>query len=1397
MSTTPKELRAPPERIFDDYILTKVVAPGVGLTHIPDNIMTPLSGGTDLTYFGTYHIGQGFSDDAASIVTPIGFDFEFDGHVYQHYIANTNGFLILCDPTIQVTTPVSTFHGHVLMSGTTSTYQNQNIRLINTSNSAMLCPWFDDIKTLSDTVDKVSGGTAFKQRVKEGLQPPPLSLDQVAWGVRRYVEDSEFGRRSIIRWSVQSNFASSAVAALRFEVVLYENGNIEYRYNPRKKILANIGSAEGATIGIFMPGTNNFRDFAPGLGYREGTRVINANGGATYDENPSFVDIVDGTPRPYVGNLNPDVHWPGLSQAGAIFAFQAPKNRRKVLPRLLQKKRGDRTVLPTVARTGDKRTGAQQLRYDDRRSVSYITGTVINYPTTLQPLRGLGNTEPTTIERLDLYPGGLEVTGSIEKTAIEQYLEPVNLEGTLDPFDEANRFELGSAALSDAFFVSGSSTTLNQPLRSKTHVRFSLPINLSTLMLGVSSSIYYYNALNKAFNVPLNSVDSISTFASTGGNSDIANAGSQAILKHIPEDHRGFGPIGNVIGSGSNQPAANTPGPTVPADLTGTDAYINAPYTPQNAIAAIQRPLDKSISKNPSYEATRDETFSIPINQPFILEKAVIEIPFEFGNSWFRDKTSTYCPHLTGERRPASFDFGGPGITVALFNQLQVGPRTRRDLILTGTITHTFDDVAEVDIATPAGVSTETQIRNVGFKSFGTPSAVVTPKGSASAGYFFTGSVAVKTEALISNGVMVAFIKEMNNVAQPTENRLEARRLLGLETLKLVSASVEYGHGYNIAYINPLGRGQTGFDPSGRSITGKEYSTSQTVVENGVVSNPLYTPTLSTQQETAISTFTTFLATTLLNLEAAERSPYLLLPGDKLVLSIAKARPYYFTNQAGVEPFSGSYHDVKITSGSVNVTLYGTLLRNEEEVSFGLNQNLASDAIHEIIGAEPVLDQFDVFCRDEYIGGMSDDYVTGSMAAIGLRDGFRVVVTGSRSRLFSKFAARDAGYPSTDSKTFNLQPWYERIGTETTRNSIDYSERYYDSMLPSLADIMSADDKSIILLDKGAVAGDIVLGGGTSLGYVDQNAGDPNTANTKIAYAFFDLGLTIGSNTYDTYVNNNWTWAFPFEPRYAKASRQVRFLNSIVATQRVTDIFSPTAHTAIRPRSMSNFSIAHAGKFRNISGWEVFAWYDVNLTKLTQIQGSDHATTGSLNESDIQKILFGFGDFSTYHFPGGSYSGSVGNTHMPVARDPLPLITAAGSNFVSHARFGPIIRGWKYGLVNGLPTYSSARFRRNSYGQFRDMLEQRPFTTYFRKRDRTINLKPGVTPGPVQVKFLDSNGNLTNPSNTSSQNLSQAATSSFPYFDDQTRNREPLNQATQNKNIISFGSDEFNNIDLG
>jgi len=94
-----------------------------------------------------------------------------------------------------------------------------------------------------------------------------------------------------------------------------------------------------------------------------------------------------------------------------------------------------------------------------------------------------------------------------------------------------------------------------------------------------------------------------------------------------------------------------------------------------------------------------------------------------------------------------------------------------------------------------------------------------------------------------------------------------------------------------------------------------------------------------------------------------------------------------------------------------------------------------------------------------------------------------------------------------------------------------------------------------------------------------------------------------------------------------------------------------------------------------------------------------------------------------------------------------------------------IPRGWKYGVHNALPVDSYAVYRRDRFGQFRDMLEQRPYTRYL------VNGLPRL--GAVTCRFVEPGGTgvSTEPKRTVCVNISQFATSSLPYFDDQARDR--------------------------
>jgi len=108
-------------------------------------------------------------------------------------------------------------------------------------------------------------------------------------------------------------------------------------------------------------------------------------------------------------------------------------------------------------------------------------------------------------------------------------------------------------------------------------------------------------------------------------------------------------------------------------------------------------------------------------------------------------------------------------------------------------------------------------------------------------------------------------------------------------------------------------------------------------------------------------------------------SPYLLMPDDELIFGLEAgiAPSKYASNFSHI---TGSF--LRITDKPCKVTLYGSMIKDGVEHLPSLNQDLSSNSIHEIIGAEPVLDQFQIEPRSSYYGSYLDDIVTGSMATL-------------------------------------------------------------------------------------------------------------------------------------------------------------------------------------------------------------------------------------------------------------------------------------------------------------------------------------------------------------------------------------------------------------------------------
>ena len=169
------------------------------------------------------------------------------------------------------------------------------------------------------------------------------------------------------------------------------------------------------------------------------------------------------------------------------------------------------------------------------------------------------------------------------------------------------------------------------------------------------------------------------------------------------------------------------------------------------------------------------------------------------------------------------------------------------------------------------------------------------------------------------------------------------------------------------------------------------------------------------------------------DVEQSVISPYLLLPTDELVFGL----------DAGISPTLGSFvfssmtgSQFRIAPKKCSVTFYGSLIKNGVEHLSSLNQNLSSNSVHEIIGAEPVLDKFQIEPISSYHGSYLDEIVTGSMADPILGGAsFITASQDSSRRVISKVSLGQAG------TTGSLQRFVKMI---------DQSERAYDSCLPDI-----------------------------------------------------------------------------------------------------------------------------------------------------------------------------------------------------------------------------------------------------------------------------------------------------------------------------------------------------------
>jgi len=473
-----------------------------------------------------------------------------------------------------------------------------------------------------------------------------------------------------------------------------------------------------------------------------------------------------------------------------------------------------------------------------------------------------------------------------------------------------------------------------------------------------------------------------------------------------------------------------------------------------------------------------------------------------------------------------------------------------------------------------------------------------------------------------------------------------------------------------------------------------------------------------------------------------------------------------------------------------------------------------------------VLDQFEVEYKESYISGSYDQVVMGRMFYTINDRGQKKYVYGERGVVYGSVESSDASTPGTkifdsnSSVSYRLQPYKEKAGNCRAAKHSCFEERIYDTILPNVFSCFKLNGAQPTVLSGTYSQNPAFIPPTTSLA--------PSAIDEKNAFLMFNNHTKNTSNIrskLNPIVDTTWTSSFPFEPKYSSVQRSLtQSFNSVKAAYRT--IFSsslplpagpnvasiPSQLMPTRPGIIfgtigpkSDFIGSYSNSTFYPSTSIYHRWFaDTNLSKTKTVSFlGTRPVTGSMSYNDNIKVLFGFGDGVTIHYDNQfTDSGDpIGYQRRGVKNAPtfrsvkfteidISFLLSLIGNYPTGSLWctSPIIRGWKYGIHNGLPDYTHSYYRQGKYGQFRDMLEQRKYTTVINEKSNALN------DGAVTVKFLDQDENLTQPINTQSHNLSLFATSSLPYFDLEQRNRPTNSLQVNNLQLVNLKFDKNRNL---
>jgi len=284
-------------------------------------------------------------------------------------------------------------------------------------------------------------------------------------------------------------------------------------------------------------------------------------------------------------------------------------------------------------------------------------------------------------------------------------------------------------------------------------------------------------------------------------------------------------------------------------------------------------------------------------------------------------------------------------------------------------------------------------------------------------------------------------------------------------------------------------------------------------------------------------------------------------------------------------------------------------------------------------------------------------------------DQFNVEYYQTYSGSYSDYAVKgiQSRNPTVGAGRLSLVPHSVAGGKAGTTGSIlrgvrlvDLNERYLDSLFVDPNTVARVNEQAFVKQLNNTVG---TISPDDSLGYYVLGSADSNSSVSKS--------------------DKVWPRSFPFDDRYGGSNLE-RVESPSAA--RVLKDFTNIDNGKTRKRSAGMLAVLAGPQDSGDSSTQVYTVMDFVNT----------STYEALQEQSRQflKYFFGFGDSIDYNLPR-----AVKNM-------------GTGTNSAFHIGHDVEIRGFKYGLISALPTFTSAVYRRDRFGQARDMFEQRQYSAF-------------------------------------------------------------------------------------